>query len=129
MPNHIHLILQCLNDRTPGQVVGAFKKATANLILRQYKVEKNDPALAFCAAAVPPRHKQSYIVWEHEYQAKNVFSSAFLRQKLDYTHNNPVQSHWQLVETPEQYHWSSACFYTGDGQALLPLSDARELLG
>ena len=128
MPNHIHLILRCLGEHTPGQIVGAFKKATAHLILRQYEVEGNESALAFCAAAVPPQQKQNYIVWAHEYQAKNVYSAAFLRQKLDYIHNNPVQPHWQLAETPEQYMWSSARFYAGEGRALLPLSDARELL-
>lgn len=129
MPNHIHLILRCLNESTPGQIVAAFKKATANLILRQYEVEGNDRALAFCAAAVPPRYKQNYIVWEHEYQAKNVFSPAFLREKLEYVHNNPVQPHWRLAETAEAYAWSSARFYAGEGRALLPLSDAREWLG
>ena len=128
MPNHVHLILRCLGECTPGQVVGTFKKASANLILRQYEVEGNQAALAFCAAAVPPRRQETHIVWEHEYQAKNVFSPAFLRQKLDYVHNNPVQPHWRLAETPEDYPWSSARFYAGEGRALLPLSDARELL-
>ena len=47
MPNHVHLILRCLNDYTPGDVVREFKKSTANLILRQYEAEGNEAALAF----------------------------------------------------------------------------------
>jgi len=128
MPNHVHLILRCLNDYTPADVVREFKKTTSNLILRQYEAEGNQAALDFCASAVKPGQKQQHAVWEDEYQAKNVFSPGFLRQKLDYTHNNPVQPHWHLVELAEDYVWSSARFYLINGRALIPLSDARELL-
>jgi len=128
MPNHVHFIVQCLNDYTPGDVVREFKKGTAGLILRHYEAEGNDAALAFCAAAVKPGQNQRYVVWEHEYEAKNVYSPEFLRQKLDYTHNNPLQPHWRLVKRPEEYIWSSARFYLTGGRALIPLSDARELL-
>ena len=93
-----------------------------------YEAESNHVALDFFASAVKPGHKQQHAVWEDEYQAKNVFSPAFLRQKLDYSHHNPLQSHWRLVERPEDYLWSSACFYLSEGRALIPLSDARELL-
>ncbi len=34
-----------------------------------------------------------------------------LEQKLDYLHNNPLQNHWNLALTPEEYHYSSAGFY------------------
>jgi REP element-mobilizing transposase RayT len=128
MPNHIHLILRCLNDYAPGDVVREFKKATSNSILRQYEVERNQAALDFCASAVKLKEKQQYAIWEDEYQAKNVFSVDFLRQKIDYLHHNPTQPHWRLAERPEDYVWSSACFYLTDGRALIPLSDARKLL-
>jgi putative transposase len=128
MPNHTHFILRCLSDYTPADIVREFKKATANLILRQYEAEENQEALAFCALAVKPGQKQRYAVWESEYQAKNVFSPDFLRQKLDYIHHNPLQAQWGLTEQPEKHPWSSARFYLADGRALIPLSDARELL-
>jgi putative transposase len=128
MPNHVHLILRCLKDYTPGDVIREFKKATASLTLRQFEAEGNQRALDFCAAAVKPGQKQQHAVWENEYQAKNVFSPAFLHEKLDYTHHNPVQPHWGFVERAEDYIWSSARFYLAEGRALIPLSDARELL-
>ena len=87
---------------------------SANLILRHYEAENNQAALDFCAASVKPGQKQQYAIWEDEYQAKNVFSPAFLLEKLDYTHNNPVQPQWRLVEQPEAYLWSSARFYLTD---------------
>ena len=32
-------------------------------------------------------------------------------QKLNYSHNNPLQDHWKLADSPENYKWSSAKFY------------------
>jgi len=63
------------------------------------------------------------------YQAKNVFSAGFLRQKLEYIDSNPLQPDWNLAECPEEYLWSSARFYPTEGRALIPLSDSNELLG
>jgi putative transposase len=128
MPNHVHVIARCLDQYTPADFVREFKKATANLILRQYEAEDNRQVLDFFAAAVRPEQKQQHAVWEDEYQAKNVFSPGFLEQKLNYVHDNPTQPHWQLVELPEMYPWSSARFYLAGKRALIPLSDARELL-
>ena len=128
MPNHVHFIVRCRDTCTASDVVREFKKATSNLILRQYEAEGNRRALDFFETAVKPGQKQRYAVWEDEYQAKNVFSPEFLAQRLEYVHHNPVQPHWQLADLPETYPWSSARFYATGGRALIPLSDARELL-
>ena len=32
-------------------------------------------------------------------------------QKLNYTHNNPINYPWNLVQHPEEYKYSSAKFY------------------
>jgi REP element-mobilizing transposase RayT len=128
MPNHLHIIARCLGGCAPADLVREFKKATSNLILRQYEAEGRQQVLDFFAAAVKPGQKQRYAVWEDDYQAKNVFTPGFLRQKLDYVHHNPLQVHWQLADTPEKYPWSSARFYVAGERALIPLSDARELL-
>lgn len=60
MPNHVHLILRCLNEYAPDDVVREFKKATANLILRQYEAEGNRAASDFFAAAVMPGKKEQH---------------------------------------------------------------------
>jgi putative transposase len=67
-------------------------------------------------------------VWDEDYDAKDVFSPDFLREKMEYTHNNPIQPHWQLVDRAEDYVWSSARFYLLGEPALIPLSDATQLL-
>ena len=43
-------------------------------------------------------------------------------------HNNPYQPHWDLVERPEDYIWSSARFYLLEGPAIIPLYNANLLL-
>lgn len=128
MPNHIHMIIRCLGEYSPGDVVREYKKATSNLILRHLEAEGDHQTLEVFTQAVEHPQKQHYAVWENEYQAKNIFSPDFLSQKLDYIHQNPVQSHWSLVDHPEKYIWSSACFYLIDQRPIIPLSDVRELL-
>jgi len=126
MPNHIHWIIRCIPPATPNAVVREYKKATANLLLRQFECEGNEAALAQLAVAAPAR--QSYAVWDANYLAKNVYTPDFLRQKLTYIHNNPLQPHWRLAERAEDYLWSSAGFYLAGKRSLIPLSDARSLL-
>ena len=45
------------------------------------------------------------------YDAKECFSIAFLKQKLDYMHKNPVCKKWSMVENYLDYIHSSARFY------------------
>ncbi|MFZ5919030.1 MAG: REP-associated tyrosine transposase [Chloroflexota bacterium] len=128
MPNHIHVIIQCPADFPPKGWTRAFKAGTARLIVRQYQVEGNSKALHTLRAMVTRPTKQQFKVWEDSYWAENIFTPAFLDQKLSYIHNNPVQSHWQLAEMPEGYPWSSARYYLQDEPALIPLEDGRALL-
>ena len=65
-------------------------------------------ALGTLASKVEHPEKQQYKVWEDDYNAKDVFSSEFLEQKMSYIHSNPCQPHWKLSETPEEYLWSTA---------------------
>ncbi len=128
MPNHIHLIIRCCEDDPLKDVVRDFKANMARLVVRQYQVEGNQQVLDFLAGAVTRPDRQNFKVWEDGYNAKAVFSPDFLIQKLEYIHNNPLQPHWGLVERAEDYIWSSARFYLLDEPALIPLSDARELI-
>ena len=129
MPNHVHAIIQCPPECPPKDWTRAFKAGTARLIVRQYQVADNQPALDALRRLVTRPKKHEFKIWEDGYLAKEVLSPAFLEQKLTYIHNNPVQPHWRLVETPEEYAWSSARFYLRDEPAMIPVRDARELLG
>lgn len=129
MPNHIHTIIQCPRDCPPADWARAFKTSTSQLIVRLYQVEQNHKALQSLRALVARPDKQQHKVWEDGYQAKSIVTPDFCVQKAEYLHNNPVQSHWQLADAPEDYPWSSACFYLKDEPCLIPIQDLRELLG
>ncbi|HBY96835.1 MAG: transposase [Ardenticatenaceae bacterium] len=128
MPNHIHIVIQCRAENPLCDVVRDLKKHTVDRIVRYYRAEGNQAVLDFLASAVMPSDKQRYKVWEEGYDARDIFSPDFLRQKMTYLHNNPCQPHWNLVERPEEFIWSSARFYLLEEPAIVPLDNANHLM-
>ncbi|MFN8475274.1 MAG: transposase [Anaerolineae bacterium] len=128
MPNHVHFIIQSPAEHTIADAIRDFKHTTSDRLVRQLEAESNSSALAFLALNVTRPSRQHHRVWEEGYNAKDVFSPDFLREKMAYIHNNPCQPHWNLSETPEAYIWSSARFYLSDARCIIPVDDARDLL-
>jgi REP-associated tyrosine transposase len=128
MPNHIHIIVQCLENKPLKDMMRDFKANMTRLIVRQFQAERSQETLDFLKASVMRPDKQEYKVWEDGYNAKEVFSPEFLQQKIEYIHNNPLQPQWNLVNQPEDYIWSSARFYILNEPALIPLANANDLL-
>jgi REP element-mobilizing transposase RayT len=129
MPNHIHVVVQCSAQDPLSDVLRDYKRQTADRLIRQLKAERNQKALDFFASKVERPAKQHYKIWEDDYNAKDVVSVEFLQQKIEYIHNNPCQPHWNLSATPEEYIWSSARFYLTDEPCIIPIDDARKMLG
>ena len=128
MPNHIHFIVRFLGEHTLSDVLRDFKKYTAKQIIRQYQAENNDKSLLFLRQAAVKCRGQKYKVWEDGYDARDIFTPDFLRQKVEYIHNNPCQPYWRLAEFPENYLWSSARYYLSGKPALIEVDDVGELL-
>ncbi len=128
MPNHIHFIARFQPGYVLSDVMREFKKHTSKQIIRQYQAEDNQRVLAFLEKAAQPLADQHYKVWEKGYDARDVFSQEFLRQKMTYIHNNPCQPHWQLAERPELYPWSSARYYLLGQPAVIAVDDVSEFL-
>ena len=128
MPNHLHLIIQCRAEDPLAACLRDLKNHIADRLVRHYRVESNQPVLDSLASAVTRPDRQRYKVWEGSYTAKDVLSPGFLRQKMTYIHNNPCQSHWNLVERPEDYIWSSARFHLLEEPGIIPLDNASHLL-
>jgi putative transposase len=128
MPNHVHFIVRFLGDAVLSDVLRDFKKHTSKQIIRQYQAENNQSVLEFLECMAEDFKDQCYKVWEDGYDARDVFTPDFLRQKMEYVHNNPCQPHWQLAEHPEDYIWSSARFYLLDRPAVIAVDDVRGLM-
>jgi len=54
---------------------------------------------------------QKHKLFEPSFDAKPIYTLAFLNQKLDYIHHNPVSGKWSLCNEYTDYPHSSAAFY------------------
>ncbi len=57
------------------------------------------------------KREQQFKVWQDGYHAELVETNWFIKQKVDYIHNNPVKD--KIVSLPEDYYFSSARNYAG----------------
>src|SRR5215207_2572947 len=108
MPSHLHMILKPEN-KTISDIIQDFGSYTAHTFLHELCKDKRDDLLIFFhKQRRDVRHKHS--IWQ-DIQAKNIYSSRFLSQKIEYIHNNPVSKDWKLVTDRAEYKYGSACFY------------------
>jgi len=123
MSNHIHLIAQSTNGKL-SETVRDFKKFTSKriieIILEIPESRKIWMLDRFSFNARQHLRNKTYQVWTHENHAEHLYSPDFIREKLDYIHNNPVRAGW--VEKPEDYLFSSARYYAGL-DCVLPISE------
>ena len=66
----------------------------------------------FWYAGKNDRKIKYYKVWQEGNDAKEIHSTAFLEEKMNYIHQNPVKA--ELVGNPEDYLYSSARDYAGE---------------
>lgn len=98
MPEHVHLLLSEPQRHTISTVVQAIKLAFARRLLTYGKaIHPPSPSSA-------PQH-----VWQARFYDFNVWTEKKRVEKLRYMHRNPVNR--GLVESPEQWRWSSFRFY------------------
>ena len=112
MSNHIHMIVQSENGTLSG-TIRDFKSYTAKVILDEIEnsnESRKDWMLKyFRQAAFNNERNSNYQFWTHENHPEHLFTDKFVRQKLDYIHNNPVKA--GVVQNPEDYLYSSARNY------------------
>jgi putative transposase len=126
MPNHIHFIAQFESTYSIADTMRDLKRHTARIIIRQLQVE-DDQTMLRTLRKRSQDNRQEFKVWEDGYDARDIFTLEFLEQKMDYTHHNPCQPHWKLVELPEDYAFSSAGFYLANKPCIISINDVREL--
>jgi type I restriction enzyme R subunit/putative DNA methylase len=95
MPNHIHALLQQLDDWTHAQIVASWRKHMGTEICDFFD---NSPDLA---AAECPRP-----VWHRDYWDRYIRNEQHFLNAAAYIHNNPVEA--GLVKRAEEWRWGSA---------------------
>ena len=110
MDNHLHLIWQIRHPFKLADVQRSFLRYTAQQI--KFDLVAHHPAVLehFFVGA----KDRQYQFWERNPLSVPLWTTAVLEQKLVYLHANPVRA--GLCARPEDYHYSSAGFYTsGNG--------------
>jgi REP element-mobilizing transposase RayT len=124
MPNHLHAIIKPLGDRSISSVLQSFGSFTAHAILDHLKDEARQDLLTFFAQRQDQDASKKHQIWQ-PIQAKNIYSIAFLCEKLEYMHNNPVAKGWHLAKERADYAYSSACFYDKGQVPIVEVDDVR----
>ncbi len=107
MPNHIHLIWELLEMNGKENPCASFLKYTAHQMQKNLKMMNLHTYQSYNVEEIT--RKQRY--WKRDPLAIKIVSREMLQQKLEYCHNNPLQAHWNLAKTPEDYYYSSAYDY------------------
>jgi REP element-mobilizing transposase RayT len=113
MSSHIHLLCKATNGFILSDVMRDFKKFTSKKII-QTLIEEPESRREwmlglFKKACAHLKREQEYKVWQDGYHAEIVETNWFIKQKINYIHNNPVKE--KIVTLPEDYYFSSARNY------------------
>jgi putative transposase len=115
MPSHLHMIVRAEEKYTLSDILRDFKKFTSKAIVKQIAEEPESRREwmleQFAKAGEPLKAIKDYKFWQDGNQAKEIFGTSFLFEKLDYIHKNPVEE--MIVSKPEEYLFSSARNYAG----------------
>lgn len=110
MSNHLHLIASAGDEGNLSDILRDFKKFTSKAIIETIKEipESRREWLLnlFWYAGKNNKKIKNFKVWQDGNDAKEIHTTAFLEEKMDYIHYNPVRA--EIVAHPEEYLNSSA---------------------
>ena len=113
MSNHLHLILSAKNHDL-SDILRDFKKFTSKQIIEaiqsnDHESRKDWMLKIFREEGMKNSRNKNYQFWRQDNQPQELYSPTFIFQKINYTHNNPVEA--GIVERAEHYLYSSAKDY------------------
>jgi putative transposase len=107
MPNHIHLIWANLSMNGKEKPHASFMKFTGYRFLGELRNHHPTHLERF----VSDKNNRNYQFWQRNALPIRMYDRKILEQKLNYIHLNPLQEHWNLVDDPNDYYFSSCSFY------------------
>lgn len=115
MPNHLHLLVYIAEGKSSiNTILGNGKRFLAYEIITRLEKAGREDILQILASHVTDeerKRKKKHRVFEKSSDIKPCYSEKFLLQKLEYIHANPITGKWELAESMDMYHHSSAAFY------------------
>ena len=130
MHSHLHMVCRAIEGSKLSDIIRDFKKYTSKKII---KAIINEPESRrewllhhFKEACVHLKRNQEYKVWQNGYHAEVLYSNSFIKEKINYIHNNPVKD--KIVQFAEDYVFSSARNYANLDNELDVVVDTNVLI-
>ncbi|CAM1362379.1 REP-associated tyrosine transposase [Tenacibaculum xiamenense] len=122
MPSHIHFIFRSSKGE-PSELLRDFKRHTSKNVLEAIKnniQESRKEWLLWMFARAGKKNASTsvYQFWQHHNKPIELWSEKVIKQKIDYIHNNPVESGFVLH--PEDWKYSSARSFQ-EQDSILPI--------
>ncbi|MCW3108621.1 MAG: hypothetical protein JWQ09_3127 [Segetibacter sp.] len=113
MSNHLHLIVAAQNNDL-SDILRDFKKFTSKQIIKAIENNEHESRREwmlsiFKKAGETNSRNSEFQFWRQDNQPKELYSPAFVFQKLNYIHSNSVEA--GIVDKAEEYLYSSARDY------------------
>ena len=113
MSNRLHLIVSARNQDL-SDILRDFKKFASKQIIEAIKANQHESRedwmiKIFREEGMKNSRNKNYQFWRQDNQPHELYSPAFVFQKINYIHNNPVEA--GIDERPEHYFYSSAKGY------------------
>jgi putative transposase len=113
MSNHIHLAVSAKNQDL-SDILRDFKKFTSKQVIKAIEESKTESRKEWMLQVFKKHgtinsRNSEYQFWRQNNQPKEMYSESFIKQKMDYIHNNPVEE--GMVDKAEEYLYSSARDY------------------
>ncbi|MBD2769469.1 transposase [Hymenobacter sp. BT664] len=123
MTNHLHLIARAADGHELSNIVRDFKKFTATKLFNEITnapTESRRGWLLWLLRQEGERNpsNQHFQLWQQRSHGVELRTPEMVRQRLAYTHANPVRA--GICYRDEDYLYSSASFYAGL-EAVLPV--------
>lgn len=112
MPNHCHVLIECIEGFLLWKIVNSWKSYTARWI-NEHVVGRKKPELGNNTCRAGARRSQghhSQVLWQRDYWDRYIRDERHFPSARAYIENNPVSA--GLARVPRDWPWSSAgyCF-------------------
>ena len=120
MPSHVHLLFRSENE-DPSGLLRDFKSYTAKKVIEAIENNPQESRKEWLLWMLKRAGKKQgniskYQFWQHHNKPIELWSEKVIKQKIDYIHNNPVES--GFVTNPIDWKYSSARNYQEDNTVL-----------
>jgi len=120
MPSHIHFIFRSANEQ-PMELLRDFKKYTAKKVIEAIENNPQESRKEWLLwmlerAGKKKGNEVKYQFWQHHNKPIELWSEKVIKQKIDYIHNNPVES--GFVTNAIDWKYSSARNFQDDNTVL-----------